>query len=154
MGARENGKSMGTDWDDSFKVIKWRAEMRATAEEYLAGQGVAHSGVPLLPEYAVAPYLSLWRCKPSIWVVVGDLPTDYFVLPHDVTARIALRSFSERWSRAARNMLDGRADPELAIGNPEDHDQQRELGDLLARRARIVRDIADNDANWNWKRGL
>jgi hypothetical protein len=129
----------------------WKLSTELRLIRRLKRGGVDHSGVSLVPEYAVKPYLSLWKGKPNLWIIVGDLPTDYFVLPPETHPRFVLRSFAERWARTSLNMLDGRPDPELIIGDPDDRDQQRELGDLLARRAGLVRDIADDDKDWDCK---
>jgi hypothetical protein len=140
---------MTVDRDDSVSIIKWRLEQRGIVEEYLADEEVSHSPVPLIPEFAVAPYISLWHCKPDLWVVAGDLPTDYFVLPKGTPVRAALGAFADRWARAAQNMLDGQPDPELTIGDPDDREEQLELGELLGGRAELLRKMADDDEAWD-----
>lgn len=58
-----------------MNTVRWRVEMRAVVEEYLAREGVEHTAVPLIPNFATAPYVSLWHCKPDVWIIAGD-PND------------------------------------------------------------------------------
>jgi hypothetical protein len=147
LGGREPTR-MSTDWDDSANRIRWRVEMRALLEGYLAREGVQHSPVPLIPKFTLVPYVSLWHCKPDVWIIAGDLPTDYFVLPEGTQPRAALRAFADRWTRGARHMIDGTPNPEGTVGDPTDRDRQLELADLIDRRASLLRRMADDDAKW------
>lgn len=97
---------MAIESESRIDVAKWRLQMRGEVKAYLSEQGIEHAGVLLLPEYALPPQVSLWRCKPDVWVIAGDLPTDHLVLDHGVSPRVALQAFSEHWRRLGA----GRAD--------------------------------------------
>lgn len=72
---------MGTHGDDGIAGIQWRLETRKIVEEYLREQGVVHSAVPLVPAAAMPPHVGLWHCKPDLWIIAGDVPTDHLTLP-------------------------------------------------------------------------
>lgn len=113
-------------------VAKWRLQMRGAVEEHLSRQGIEHAGVLLSPEYALPPQVSLWRCKPDLWVIAGDLPTDHLVLDHRVSPCVALQAFSDEW----RRLGPGRADwAELLLELAE----QGAAGHLARREAHYAR---------------
>ena len=81
----------------------------------------------------------------AVWVISGDLPTDYLPYGNAATPREAVGAFASRWARVSENMLASRADPEIAVGKPKDWPQ---LGDLLKRRASLLKEFAEQDEIW------
>jgi hypothetical protein len=102
----EQAEAMGIESKIGVDVGAWRLEMRGVVEEHLAAQGIEHSGVLLLPELALPPQVSLWRCKPDFWAIAGDLPTDHLLLDHRASPRVALQAFSERWRKLGADRAD------------------------------------------------
>jgi hypothetical protein len=137
------------DYDDPAVERAWIHQQRTFVRDYLAAQRVEATDLPQRPEWLLAPYIALWRVNlmagSEVWVISGDVPTDYLPPSEAATPRDAALAFAQRWQRAAGNMLAGRRDPEVTIGRPED---QAELGDLLRKRAVSLKDFAGQDALW------
>jgi hypothetical protein len=131
----------------------WIADQRRVVEEYLCRQKVDHLGVGECPAFFVHPYIALWAIQSKKapggigwWAISGDLPTDYISSADGRHPREALRAFSRIWGEAASFMLRGEKHPDFSVGSPE---QWPELGDLLNRRAKALREYADKDTIWN-----
>jgi hypothetical protein len=140
------------DYDDPQVQARWLTEQRENVERYLQREEVRHRGVSLLPDWFLAPYVSVWRIestkKPGSvgwWAVSGDLPTDYSSGHVATDARSALAAFALQWREASACMLRGEQHPDVTIGTNEN---RRELGDLLRRRAQIFQEWADDDTMW------
>jgi len=130
----------------------WLDEQEGAALHYLDREGVPHAG-RLTVEWCLAPHVSVWSLPSAdgpakTWVISGDLPTDYLTGPHVSGARSAVRAFAERWIDVSRHMLEGRCHPTIRIGDPDDPDRMKELGDLLRRRADLLLRWAGDDAVW------
>lgn len=149
--AGTTGMDENTNWNDPANSIPWRLKQRSTAESYLKRQDVGEFRLRMEPEFELAPYISLWYAEPERWVIAGDLPTDHFDLPRDSDFREAIFGFSLRWKRAAKNMVKGRPNPGWSVGDPANASQQRELGLVLLRRAKLLSGIALQDMPW-WRR--
>jgi len=57
-----------------------------------------------------------------------------------------MREFAKRWFEVSEYMLRGEEHPIVKIGNAEN---RRELGDLLCRRAKLLKEWAEDD-NMGW----
>ncbi len=138
------------DYDDPDVEEAWANEQRVIVRDYLAAQRIAAVDVPSAPEWLVAPYIAVWVVEvttgEAIWVISGDMPTDYLPFGQASIPREAVRAFGVRWERVAGNMLAGRRDPEVTIGRPE---EQAQLGDLLSRRASLLQEFAQRDEYWD-----
>lgn len=140
------------DYDDPAAEQEWLDEQEELVRGYLDEQSVGHDG-EIDIEWCLAPYVSLWTVsQPSrplkTWVISGDLPTDYIEGKQVTDARSAARAFAQRWAEVSSHMLDGKSHPSMRIGNPNDPEQQKELGDLLQRRVRILLEWVEDDALW------
>ena len=130
----------------------WIEAERKHAEDYLREQRVEHLGVGEYPAFHVHPYFALWavqskRSPGSIgwWAVTGDLPADYISSSEGSHPRQAMRAFASHWQEVSGFMLRGESHPDYHIGTPE---QWPQLGDLLRRRAEIIKRYADDDEIW------
>lgn len=135
---------------------RWLAKQRKTVEGYLKREEVSHGGLEEEPKWRQPPYVALWFAKPKpkkksargIWIISGDLPTDYVSAVDVEDAREALRAFSARWERLAGEMLAGEKDPEFKVGPSDDPEKQKELGDLLLRRSKALGEWAEDASLW------
>jgi hypothetical protein len=130
----------------------WIQAGRKDAEGYLRGQKVEHRGVGEYPAFHVYPYLALWAVQSKNspgrvgwWAITGDLPADYISSSEGRHPREAMRAFARHWREVSQFMLRGDPHPDCHIGT---RDQWPELGDLLRRRAEIIRSYADDDEIW------
>ena len=130
----------------------WIASQRKIVQEYLDRQAVGHLGVGEYPAFHVHPYVAVWAvqskkapCWVGWWAISGDLPTDYVERGKIAHPREALRAFARQWRELSAYMLRGEEHPDIKIGTP---DQWPGLGDLLRRRAQILKSYADNDEIW------
>ena len=152
LGSNRTNSPMDPDsFDDPDVQAAWLAERRAEAHDYLRAQQVPAGRVADHPAWHLAPYVSLWQVLgdrsglPQYWVIVGDLPADFLPADAVTSARAAVAAFAQRWLHLGSLMLEGKPHPTLEIGSP---DQNRNLGDLLLRRARLLADFAREDQHW------
>jgi hypothetical protein len=127
-------------------------DTRRRVVEYLAREKVPHGGVAEEPEWFVHPAVAIWavgsgRVPGAVgwFAIAGDLPTDYVSTAQIADAREAVRTFAHRWAGLARNMRDEVPDPDLSVGTRQDWP---ETSELLHRRARMLADLAADDAHW------
>lgn len=130
----------------------WIEKQRKIAEEYLRSHQVEHLGVGEFPAFHVHPYVALWAVQSKKapgnvgwWAITGDLPADYIGSRGSHHPREALREFSRLWTEVSGFMLRGEVHPCYQIGTPG---QWPELGELLLRRAEVIRGYADSDELW------
>jgi hypothetical protein len=140
------------DYDDPALEGEWLSQQRQNVLDYLTKEEVSN-GNDLESQWCLAPYVALWLgsipdSTSSVWVISGDLPTDYLVVQHECIARDAMYAFAARWKDAALLMLDGKTSPGFVIGDPTDVANQKNLGDLLIRRARLLKEFAEDESNW------
>ena len=141
------------DYDDPKREAAWLEARRRQILGYLEREGVRHGTVPHEPAWFAAPYVSVWpvmslRAPGTVgwWGIAGDLPTDYVTSSGVDGPRAALRAFADRWRDVAGYMSRGEPHPDVTIGKRE---EWPELSDLLARRATLLLEIADDDEEWN-----
>jgi hypothetical protein len=130
----------------------WIASQRMVVQEYLKREGVDHLGVGKYPAFHVSPYVAVWAVQSKKapgwvgwWAISGDLPTDYVSRGKIAHPREALRAFAHEWRELSERMRRGERNPDFKLSTPA---QWPELGDLLRRRAQILRSYADNDEIW------
>jgi hypothetical protein len=141
------------EFDDPARKAAWIREQREVVLEYLAREQVSHLGVPELPEWFFAPYVAIWsvasKKRPGAvgwWAISGDVPTDYTSSSEIRDARMAMRSFSLRWAKAAKQMAAGEESDEFQVGRVENWP---ELAPLLASRAELLGEWAAADDMWS-----
>ena len=130
------------DDPDPDILAGWLRSQRARVEAYLESEGVQHRGVSADPDWYIAPCLAIWSVKSNAnpasvgwWAISGAVPTDHISSAEIHTARDALRQISSRWSDVAAKMVQGEAD----LGAQRVvTDQQKQLGQLILVRARVV----------------
>jgi hypothetical protein len=138
--------SAAEEYRDREKVWDWLVEQSTGVERYLERQRVKSESP--VPRWELAPYVAVWQIDGG-WVVSGDLPTDYVLDEAIQSPRDALRFFADKFAQMAECMLAGRKYSGTQIGDPTNTKQQRELGDLLRRRASLLSDFVDNDGLWS-----
>ena len=138
--------------DNSETEDNWITSQRKQVEEYLLSQNVAHLGVGDWPAFHTHPYVALWAVQSKKspgqigwWVISGDLPTDYISRNDGKSPQEALRAFSSQWLQCSENMLHGEKTSGISVGTSE---QWPVLGDLLKRRAELIRTLADDETIW------
>ena len=141
------------EYDDPRKRDEWMQAQRENVLSYLGRERVPRRQSPVL-EWFVAPYVSIWSVHTDhevhrrVWVISGDLPTDYLTDEGVTNAREAVRSFGERWREVADCMRQGEEHPSIRIGDSTDQEHQNELGDLLRRRAGLLAEWAEDSDIW------
>jgi len=140
------------DYDDPKVEAEWLAKQREAVLRYLQDEGIRHGGVAPDPDWFVAPYVSIWTVESGTrpgaigwWAICGDLPTDYLSGEDAADARGAMAAFAHRWREVSAYMLRGERHPTVTIGPAG---RERELGDLLSRRAGILEDWTNDDEMW------
>ena len=131
------------DYDNPEIEEAWCNERRAEVTAYLKAQQVAHGQVGEWPAWHVAPHVSVWAIESAIepgsmglWVISGDLPTDFASSRDLPDPREAVRMFAERWRAAAVLMARGKAHPEVRIGG--NAEERKTLAPLLRSRAELL----------------
>jgi hypothetical protein len=137
--------SAAEEYQDPEKVSAWLSAQAEALAVYLARQHVR--GHAPVARWDLAPYIAVWELTGG-WAISGDLPTDYVLDETIQSARDALRFFSHKFADLAECMLTGRRYPGTTIGDPDDPDQQRQLGELLKSRAKTLGEFADTDGLW------
>ena len=139
-------------YDDPEVERHWAEAQRQQLLNYLARERVSPR-TDLEVCWVVAPHVALWREEPGglgdiLWVISGDLPTDYMYVPDGESARDVMSAFSNKWTEVATAMLQGRPHPMMHIGDTANAEVQRQLGDLLSRRAAILGEWAQDESMW------
>jgi hypothetical protein len=141
--------------EDSHQLDEdaWVAEQRGVVLAYLQREGVQHREVGEWPAWHLLPYLAVWAIESFAapgrvgwWAISGDAPTDYVSFADADHPREVMRHFARQWAEVSSFMLRGEPHPDTTIGTP---DQWPELGDLLHRRAELLRRYADDDSIWD-----
>jgi len=143
------------DYDDPEVDEGWCHEQRQVVADYLRSEDVKHGRIGDWPAWHIAPCVAVWAIESSDrpewigwWAITGDLPTDY-VSAADCEPpqhpRKAVRAIAERWRDATEAWGAGREYEGLSIGDASSH---QELAPLLASRARLLIEWADDDSFW------
>jgi hypothetical protein len=140
------------DYDDPKVEARWLKEQGKIVQVYLDKEEIRLVNVEEKPAWFVAPYISLWKTRNlksheqnSVWIISGDLPTDYLERPTDQFPREVLLAFAERWKSMSEEMVKGNSSINFKIGNLEG---RKDLGALLKKRAHIPLKWAKDDKLW------
>ena len=124
------------NYDDLKIEQAWLADQKENVKKYLSDEAVSYINIPEVSWFLV-PYISVWHIKPDLWVINGDLPTDYIQDKNIISASGAVKYFATRWLEISNYLLKGKQHPELPIGKSQDTEQLKEMGSLLQNRARL-----------------
>ena|SRR5712671_5346412 len=140
------------DYDNPKVEARWLTEQRMIVERYLEREEIRLVSVVKNPVWFIAPYVALWKTSElksdkqiSLWAISGDLPTDYLELSSAQSPREVMLNFGKHWKTMSKEMLKGNFPQNWRTGRAED---QKELGDLLEKRADILLDWAMDDKFW------
>ncbi len=104
-------------------------------------------------EWCLPPYVAIWSAHleggKQIWVISGDLPTDFIEKSTVPTARDAARAFSKRWRVVSETMLQGKQHSAIKIGDRNNPAELRKLGELLQSRAGLLQTYSENAEVWS-----
>ena len=140
------------DYDDPAVEDRWLQEQQRIVLDYLLREKVVRPN-DLKCQWFLVPYVSLWAGgipdSARLWIISGDLPTDYERMADSSTAREAMAAFAARWGAAALLMSEGKTPPEFHIGNTKNVGEQKMLADLLCRRASLFTEWVADDSFWH-----
>jgi len=119
---------------------QWVKEQYQAATKFLASKGKLTESVADTDSRYLVPLMAVWKInladKTSVWVITGDLPTDFAELNVAKDAREAMRHFSFKWQMQADKLLE--------TGDKE----QQEFARFLIGRAEGVYDLFSKEALW------
>ena len=140
------------DYDNPKVEAHWLKEQCKVVQAYLDKKEIRLVNVVQKPVWFLAPYVALWKTSDlksdkqnSVWIISGDLPTDYLELSSAQSPREAMLSFAKRWETMSKEMVKGKIPSGFRIGKMED---QKNLGGLLESRAEVLLDWAKDDGLW------
>lgn len=120
----------------------WSQQTYQKATAFLAEKGIITATVSMEHSRYLAPLVAIWKIKTSdsqwLWVISGDLPTDFVAQGAAKTARDAMKSFSFKWQM----------DSEKIKTAGEIGADQMEFAKLLQTRAESLYDICEQDDLW------
>lgn len=129
--------------------LKDLPEMQARAERYLTSHAWCPEVTELVAGYALPPIVGLFLARLSrpirsaggvdteLWVVVGDLPSAYFITDDAETPPEALDTYCWLMEEWADRVLSGE---ELAGCYPVDAEPTREHAEMLKSRVDFIRE--------------
>lgn len=137
---------------DPAQEQEWLDEQEERCTSYLNAERLPPSE-DIEIEWCLAPYVAIWKASLSggkqVWVISGDLPTDFIDQSTLPTARDAVRAFSERWKVVSETMLEGKQHSAIKIGDKNNPAELRKLGELLQSRATLLHNFSENPDAWS-----
>jgi hypothetical protein len=131
---------------------EWLDEQRERFISYLLTQNIDVRKRKRRIRWSLPPKVSLWSIQlprqDCVWVISGDVPTDYIFLDETVDSREVMFSFCNRWDEVSAILKTGKQHPTIRIGEGESASQLEELGSLLSLRAQLLRKWANDNAKW------
>jgi hypothetical protein len=113
------------DWDDPDTIDAWLDSQEEEVCAYLETRHIPILRETLEPGWTIPPVVSVWVADTqvpdprSVWVIAGDLPTDYIPGAWAASDRDAIRVFSQRWLKQSELMAQGLNDSNAVEGSPE-----------------------------------
>lgn len=123
-------------YDDPAFIQSWLEDQKENVKKYLSNESVNFKNIPEVKWFLV-PYISIWYIKSNLWIISGDLPTDYIQNEKVKDAPHAVQLFADRWLEISQYLLNGKQHPESPIGKSEGPKQLKEMGLLLQNRAKL-----------------
>jgi len=137
---------------NSEDVVSWARELLDEAVQEMMRRGVVTDAlVEAKPVWALPYEIMIGRIRDSyaqtssIWVITGDVPTDYVGMDVASTPREAARHFTLKWQLDAARYKDPAVQKELGA---ELKDSWDELGEQLARTAEALFSVVEDDKLW------
>lgn len=119
---------------------QWLRDKYQVATKFLADKGMVTTSVSDADSRYIIPLMSIWKLnlidKSSVWVIAGDLPTDYIEENVAKDAREAVRHFSYKWQMQADQLLQAPSN------------EQQEFANILIHRAESLYNIFTKDEIW------
>jgi len=119
---------------------QWLRDKYQVATKFLADKGMVTTSVSDADSRYIIPLMSIWKLnlidKSSVWVIAGDLPTDYIEENVAKDAREAVRHFSYKWQMQADQLLQAPSN------------EQHEFANILIHRAESLYNIFTKDEIW------
>lgn len=119
---------------------QWLRDKYQVATKFLADKGMVTTSVSDADSRYIIPLMSVWKLnlidKSSVWVIAGDLPTDYIEENVAKDAREAVRHFSYKWQMQADQLLQAPSN------------EQHEFANILIHRAESLYNIFTKDEIW------
>ena len=124
------------------EIIAWSREAYQKATAYLAQKGIVTETVSMEHSRYLAPLVAVWKVKTNenkwLWVLSGDLPTDFITESAAATAREAMKSFSFKWQM----------DSEKILAADEFGADKQEFAKVLRNRAERLYEICEAEDLW------
>ncbi len=122
--------------DDPALIQSWLEDQRENVKKYLSDESINFTNIPEI-KWFLAPYISIWNIKPNIWIISGDLPTDYIQNENIKKVSDAVKSFADQWLEISECLLNGEQHPQFPIGESQETEQLKKMGSLLQNRANL-----------------
>lgn len=137
---------------DPVQEQEWLDEQEQRCISYLSAEHLPPSE-EIEIEWCLPPYVAIWSAHltdgKQIWIISGDLPTDFIDNATLPTARDAVRAFSQRWKMVSEAMLQGKQHSAIKIGDRNNPAELRKLGELLQSRASLLHTFSENPELWS-----
>jgi uncharacterized protein YegJ (DUF2314 family) len=130
----------------------WLEEQLHSINAYLRSEKLVVENLSVA--FSLPPVLSFWYTtspdgEREIWIISGDCPHHYMVFDGEMSVREVMKEFSDRWFDVSNSMCQGRQHATTKIGNPEDPEELRSLGQLLKSRAELLKGFSEDDDYWS-----
>jgi hypothetical protein len=138
---------------DELSAEMWADQQFSDAQSYLTQRDIRTTGILTLA-WLAAPYLVLWTARSTtsgllpVWVVSGQVPTDYVLEKAIQTPRDAIRVLGERWKNIADHPDSDDAIRTLDFEMPPEDPGREEARKKLDRFARTLLGVAEDDSLW------
>ena len=144
---------MMSEESDRKEAIAWAREQLRRAVDETTQRGVfVDQVVEAKPIWVLHEKIAIGQARESsrpdsfVWLICGDLPTDYVGSQAAANPRDALRHFSLKWQMDAERYQDPAV--RKAHGLSEDKDVSH-LTDQLVAKAEELYAIAEEDSHWS-----
>ncbi len=138
---------------DELGAEMWADRQFSDAQSYLTRRDIRTTGI-LTMAWLAAPYLALWTARSTtegllpVWVVSGQVPTDYVLEKAIQTPRDAIRVLGERWKAIADDPDSDDAIRTVDFEIPSEGPEREEARKKLDRFARTLLGVTEDDSLW------
>lgn len=138
---------------DELSAEMWADQQFSDAQSYLTHRDIRTTGILTLA-WLAAPYLVLWTARSTtdgllpVWVVSGQVPTDYVLDRAVENPRAAIRTLGERWKAIADDPDTEAVARTLDLEIPREGPEREEAIKRLDRFARTLLGVAADDSLW------